>query len=113
MQGQIKDSEDKVIYKDKLDPNEDNSVEESGMEIGEISQQPALDSNGEVLSAAALFCETIKQKSDMGAMLSEMIVSFDELLCVTPRGRFQVDMHQDFFRLRGRSKGISIPKYQF
>jgi structure-specific recognition protein 1 len=95
MQGQIKDSEDKVIYKDKQDPNDDNSVEESGMEIGEISQQPALDSNGELLSAAALLCETIKQKSDM-------IVSFDELLCVTPRGRFQVDMHQDFFRLRGR-----------
>lgn len=101
--GQIKDSDDKIIYKDKQDtPAEDGSVEESGMEIGEISQLPALDSNGEVLSAASLLCETIKQKSDMGAMLSEMIVSFDELLCVTPRGRFQVDMHQEFFRLRGR-----------
>ena len=45
----------------------------------------ALDDKGDALTAAALFCETIKQKSDANAALSELVVSFSELLCVTPR----------------------------
>ena len=40
--------------------------------------------------------------------MSELIVELDELLCLTPRGRFQVDFHEDFFRLRGKSNDYRI-----
>ncbi|EGF81219.1 hypothetical protein BATDEDRAFT_10843, partial [Batrachochytrium dendrobatidis JAM81] len=75
---------------------------------GNISQQALYDAEGEVLTAAALFCDTVKQKADMDSILSESIVSFSELLCITPRSRFVVEMHEAYFRLRGKSHDYKI-----
>ncbi|KAJ3361203.1 FACT complex subunit [Kappamyces sp. JEL0680] len=103
---------DAKVLKDRLDENGDvimyDQDEEDGMEQGEISQKVAVDDKGEALTAATLFAETIKQKSDANASLSELIVSFDDILCLTPRGRFQIDMHQENFRLRGKTHDYKI-----
>ncbi len=105
-EGMIRDGNgDNKVLKDRLDENGDvilyDADQDLSMEQGEISTQVALDTNGEALSAAALFSETIKQKSDANAATSELIVTFDDILCLTPRGRFQIDMHLEHFRLRG------------
>ncbi|KAI8893405.1 hypothetical protein BC833DRAFT_608471 [Globomyces pollinis-pini] len=109
-EGQIFEDGEKTLLKDRQ-TGEEPDEEEEGAEAGEISaaaQKVATDQDGEALSAATLFCDTIKEKSDINAALSEMIVSFDELLCLTPRSRFQVDMHADFFRLRGKTHDYKI-----
>lgn len=64
------------------------STEVSGQEDGELNQadeELVVGEDGETLSAAAVFCETVKQKADIGAITSESIVRFEELLCLTPR----------------------------
>eukprot|EP00842_Homolaphlyctis_polyrhiza_P005154 jgi/Hompol1/563/HPOL_003764-RA len=108
--GQInQDSDGRRKFKDKREDDEEDVDEpDEKLEIGEISTELVLDDDGEAMTAAAMFCETIKQKSDLDAQLSETIVSFSELLCVTPRGRFIVDMHDTFLRLRGKSHDYKI-----
>ncbi|KAL2912520.1 FACT complex subunit [Polyrhizophydium stewartii] len=103
------DSAGRMLFKDKRDEavEELEDIEE-GREAGEISQQPVLDADGEALTAASLFCETIKQKAAMDVVHSESIVNFSELLCLTPRSRFGVEMHETFFRLRGKSHDYKV-----
>ncbi|KAI8924854.1 hypothetical protein BC831DRAFT_292356 [Entophlyctis helioformis] len=111
--GQVdEDDEGRRQFKDKKEDGDDDTIElTDGREEGEIpheAQQVVYGDDGEALTAAALFCETIKQKADMGTIQGEAIVSFSELLCVTPRGRFVVDMHETFLRLRGKSHDYKI-----
>jgi structure-specific recognition protein 1 len=104
-QGQIMDDGTSKFLKDKSD-----MVQGEG-EMGEITnddQQVVLDDQGDQLSQAQLFCDTIKLKSNMDQLTSELLVSFEELLCLVPRGRYKVDLHQDFFRLRGKSHDYKI-----
>ncbi|KAI9342529.1 hypothetical protein BDR26DRAFT_801828 [Obelidium mucronatum] len=75
---------------------------------GEIDEEPVLGDDGEALTAAALFCDTIKMRADVGAAQGESLVTFDDLLCLTPRGRFEVDMFATFFRIRGKSNDYRI-----
>ncbi|KAJ3065924.1 FACT complex subunit [Podochytrium sp. JEL0797] len=86
----------------------DAEVQREGLEQGEIDEEPVLDDNGEVLTAAAAFCDTIKMRADVGALQGESLVTFDDLLCLTPRGRFEVDMFATFFRIRGKSNDYRI-----
>ncbi|KAI8622010.1 structure-specific recognition protein-domain-containing protein [Chytriomyces sp. MP71] len=72
------------------------------------SQEPVLGEDGEALTAAALFCDTIKTRADIGAAQGDSLVTFDDLLCLTPRGRFEVDMFATFFRIRGKSNDYRI-----
>ncbi|KAJ8325965.1 hypothetical protein BDV3_003822 [Batrachochytrium dendrobatidis] len=103
------DSSGRRMYKDRREEFQGISVDNGvGNEEGEISQQALYDAEGEVLTAAALFCDTVKQKADMDSILSESIVSFSELLCITPRSRFVVEMHEAYFRLRGKSHDYKI-----
>ncbi|KAJ3317940.1 FACT complex subunit [Boothiomyces sp. JEL0866] len=86
-------------------------IDEEGGEEGEVSlaaQKAVLDDDGEAVSAATLFCETIKEKSDVGAVTSELVCAFADMLCITPRGRFEVDFHAEFFRLRGKTHEYKI-----
>ncbi|KAJ3391548.1 FACT complex subunit [Lobulomyces angularis] len=80
--------------------------EDEKNEDGELKN--VLDKNGELLSAASLFHETIRKKGDVGTVFGESIVSFKELLCLTPRGRFELEFHQEFFRLRGKSHDYKV-----
>ncbi|OLL23588.1 FACT complex subunit pob3, partial [Neolecta irregularis DAH-3] len=63
----------------------------------------------EEMSAANLFYETIKDKADIGQVAGESIVSFQDLLFVTPRGRYDVDMYPSSLRLRGKTYDYKIP----
>ncbi|KAJ3266266.1 Iron-sulfur clusters transporter atm1, mitochondrial [Chytriomyces hyalinus] len=88
--------------------DKDALVVREGAEEGEIDEEPVLGEDGEALTAAALFCDTIKTRADVGAAQGDSLVSFDDLLCLTPRGRFEVDMFATFFRIRGKSNDYRI-----
>ncbi|KAJ3275298.1 FACT complex subunit [Borealophlyctis nickersoniae] len=97
---QLKDKEDAL-----------RSDQEKGKEDGEIAiedEELALDAEGETISSASLLFETIKQKAEIDALQSEIIVTLLDLLCLTPRGRFEVDFHATFLRLRGKSHDHKI-----
>ncbi|KAJ1540433.1 FACT complex subunit [Cladochytrium tenue] len=81
--------------------------EEEG-EIRDDEDDPVYGEDGEALTAAAIFCETIKSRADVGVAHEESIVSFDEVLCLAPRGRYEMDMFETFFRIRGKSHDYRI-----
>ncbi|KAI9219879.1 structure-specific recognition protein-domain-containing protein [Blastocladiella britannica] len=59
-------------------------------------------------SAAEYLSEVIKSKAELDVEKSDTIVAFKELPFLTPRGRYDVDMFKDFFRLRGKSYDYKI-----
>ncbi|OUM58303.1 hypothetical protein PIROE2DRAFT_48058, partial [Piromyces sp. E2] len=67
-----------------------------------------LGEDGEAMTAAAVFHDTIKQKADLRMVTGEGIGSFQDLLCLTPRGRFEVDFYSTFLRLRGKTHDYKI-----
>lgn len=62
----------------------------------------------EEISAAQVFHDTIKEKADIGAGTGDLILSFDEVLVLTPRGRYDMDMFPDFLRLRGKTYDYKV-----
>ncbi|KAI8393746.1 uncharacterized protein BYT42DRAFT_552134 [Radiomyces spectabilis] len=62
----------------------------------------------EEVNADIVFYETVKSKLELSQMTTENIVQFQEVLCLTPRGRYNIDMYQDFLRLRGKTYDYKI-----
>ncbi|PVU85284.1 hypothetical protein BB559_000185 [Furculomyces boomerangus] len=60
------------------------------------------------ISAAQVFYETVKSKADLGQITGNSIVTFSEVLCLTPRGRYTIDMFDNFMRLRGKTYDYKI-----
>lgn len=60
------------------------------------------------ISAAQAFHETIKERANIGQITGNMILSFEEVLVLTPRGRYDMDMFPDFLRLRGKTYDYKI-----
>lgn len=66
------------------------------------------DDEDEEVSAAQAFHETIKDRANIGQITGNMILSFEEVLVLTPRGRYDMDMFPDFLRLRGKTYDYKI-----
>ncbi|RHZ65154.1 hypothetical protein Glove_319g134 [Diversispora epigaea] len=62
----------------------------------------------EEMSAAKLFFETVKEKADLTQVSGEGIVLFQDVLLLTPRGRYDIEMFPTFFRLRGKTYDYKI-----
>ncbi|KAJ2756902.1 FACT complex subunit [Coemansia aciculifera] len=65
--------------------------------------------NDDEVSAASAFHEAIKNAADLGQVSGDSIVQFPEILCLTPRGRYGIDMFSNFLRLRGKTYDYKIP----
>jgi structure-specific recognition protein 1 len=89
--GRVADEGGAARFKDtsELSEGASGSISVSqSKEDGEVNAEDeefVVGEDGEALSAAAVFCETIKQKADIGSIQTEAIVRFEELLCLTPR----------------------------
>ncbi|KAJ1921183.1 FACT complex subunit [Mycoemilia scoparia] len=62
----------------------------------------------EEANAATIFYETLKDKADVGKVTGDSIVLFSEVLCLTPRGRYDIDMYPEFLRLRGKTYDYKV-----
>lgn len=60
------------------------------------------------ISAAQVFHDTIKEKAELGQVSGDLILSFEEILVLTPRGRYDMDMSHEFLRLRGKTYDYKI-----
>ncbi|EJT99906.1 SSrecog-domain-containing protein [Dacryopinax primogenitus] len=62
----------------------------------------------EEVSAAQAFYELVKKKAEIGQVLGEYIVEFNDVLLLTPRGRYDLDVFPTFVRLRGKTYDYKI-----
>ncbi|KZT52506.1 SSrecog-domain-containing protein [Calocera cornea HHB12733] len=62
----------------------------------------------EEISAAQAFHELVKKKAEIGQVLGEYIVEFNDVLLLTPRGRYDLDIYPRFLRLRGKTYDYKI-----
>jgi structure-specific recognition protein 1 len=83
-QSQVDESDGKKVLKDKDAMMQPKEGQEEG-EIGDEDEEPVLGADGEALTAAAIFCETIKSRADVSATQAESLVSFQDILCLSPR----------------------------
>jgi FACT complex subunit SSRP1/POB3 len=80
-----------------------------GTHTKEGSENKGSDDEDEIeMSAAQAFHDTIKEKAEIGKVIGETLVSFDEVLVTTPRGRYDVDMFPTFLRLRGKTYDYKV-----
>ncbi|KAF9350197.1 FACT complex subunit [Mortierella sp. AD094] len=69
----------------------------------------AQEGDNEEESAANIFYNLIKNEADIGdAAPGDGIVLFSDTLCLTPRGRYDIDMFPTFLRLRGKTTDYKI-----
>lgn len=66
------------------------------------------DDEEEEETAANAFNEAIKAKADIGQVAGDGIIVFKEVLVLTPRGRFDIDMYPGFLRLRGKTYDYKV-----
>jgi structure-specific recognition protein 1 len=59
-------------------------------------------------TAASAFHEAIKAKADIGQAAGDGIILFKEVLVLTPRGRYDLDMFSTFLRLRGKTYDYKV-----
>lgn len=72
--------------------------DEEGNEVDEVEE----------ISAALVFYEQLKDKADIGQVAGEAIVSFSDVLLLTPRGRYDIDMYPSSLRMRGKTYDYKI-----
>lgn len=76
------------------------------------------DADGDVVSGASdaeeeknavtLFYDTLMEKAEIGESAGDTIATFLDVLHLTPRGRFDIDMYDSSFRLRGKTYDYKI-----
>jgi structure-specific recognition protein 1 len=59
-------------------------------------------------NAATQFYETLIDKAEIGETAGDTIATFLDVLHLTPRGRFDIDMYEASFRLRGKTYDYKI-----
>lgn len=75
--------------------------EEAGSDAGEEDEE-------DQQNAANLFYETLMDKADIGDVAGATFATFQDILHLTPRGRFDIDLYENSFRLRGKTYDYKI-----
>ncbi|KAL1311114.1 hypothetical protein AAFC00_001319 [Neodothiora populina] len=60
------------------------------------------------LNAASLFYEQLMNRAEIGEVAGDTIAIFKDVLHLTPRGRFEIDLYDKSFRLRGKTYDYKI-----
>ncbi|KAH8895168.1 FACT complex subunit pob-3 [Thozetella sp. PMI_491] len=71
-------------------------------------QDAGSDADEEEKTAVTLFYDTLIEKADIGETAGDTIATFLDVLHLTPRGRFDIDMYDSSFRLRGKTYDYKI-----
>ena len=88
--------------KDHDDDNENDSDDD------EDAGQHVKDGDDDEMNAATVFYERLIEKANIGETAGDAIASFLEVLHLTPRSRFDIDMYESSFRLRGKTYDYKI-----
>ncbi|KAF2022093.1 SSrecog-domain-containing protein [Aaosphaeria arxii CBS 175.79] len=80
----------------------------SKREKNEEGEEVSGGEDAEEQNAANLFYETLMDKAEIGEVAGDTFATFLEILHLTPRGRFDIDMYENSFRLRGKTYDYKI-----
>ncbi|KAJ6001855.1 hypothetical protein N7522_007082 [Penicillium canescens] len=75
---------------------------------GAEGEEEENDEDVEEQNAANLFYETLMDKAEIGDVAGDTFATFLDVLHLTPRGRFDIDMYESSFRLRGKTYDYKI-----
>ncbi|CAG8938272.1 unnamed protein product [Penicillium salamii] len=75
---------------------------------GAEGEEEENDDDAEEQNAANLFYETLMDKAEIGDVAGDTFATFLDVLHLTPRGRFDIDMYESSFRLRGKTYDYKI-----
>ncbi|CAI7580571.1 unnamed protein product [Penicillium pancosmium] len=75
---------------------------------GEEKKDDENEEEVEEQNAANLFYETLMDKAEIGDVAGDTFATFLDVLHLTPRGRFDIDMYESSFRLRGKTYDYKI-----
>jgi structure-specific recognition protein 1 len=95
----VADDEDGEKANAKKEEGEDG--EKKDIKEGEEGVEEIKDTK--LKTKAELFVDELKTKAEITQVVGKMIVSFAEVLFLTPRGRYDIDMYETFLRLRGKT----------
>lgn len=70
--------------------------------------EEATDGEDEEQNAANLFYDTLMDKAEIGEVAGDTFATFLDILHLTPRGRFDIDLYEKSFRLRGKTYDYKI-----
>ncbi|KAK4735269.1 hypothetical protein R3W88_009530 [Solanum pinnatisectum] len=90
---------------DTTGANEKDSLMEISFDIPNSNTQFVGDENR---PPAQVFCDKIMSMADVGAGGEEAVVTFDGIAILTPRGRYNVELHLSFLRLQGQAHDFKI-----
>ncbi|TLD38656.1 FACT complex subunit pob3 [Venturia nashicola] len=62
----------------------------------------------EEINSAQVFYDTLLEKAEIGDVAGVTLATFLDVLHLTPRGRFDIDMYKTSFRLRGKTYDYKI-----
>lgn len=77
---------------------------EKGEDEENVSEGEAEDDQ----NAASLFYEQLMNRAEIGEVAGDTIAIFKDVLHLTPRGRFEIDLYDKSFRLRGKTYDYKI-----
>lgn len=80
----------------------------NGEENGEQDAASGDEDEEEEQNAANFFYEMLINKAEIGDVAGAAIATFQDILHLTPRGRFDIDMYESSFRLRGKTYDYKI-----
>jgi structure-specific recognition protein 1 len=86
-------------------PGTISKLKGSGSDDG---SQKSDNENEDEINAAQVFHDTVKDRAKIGQVHGDLILSFEEVLVLTPRGRYDMDMFPTFLRLRGKTYDYKI-----
>ncbi|ONH74400.1 FACT complex subunit POB3 [Pichia kudriavzevii] len=99
--GTVEPGDDEMDIDDAGNPEDAPKKEEQQGDEGEDKVQTIKERK--LKSKAELFVEELKTKADITQVVGKVMVSFAEVLFLTPRGRYDIDMYENFLRLRGKT----------
>ncbi|OJJ55157.1 hypothetical protein ASPSYDRAFT_49331 [Aspergillus sydowii CBS 593.65] len=85
----------------------ENGIKEENPEEKENGEEGG-EEGGEEQNAANLFYELLMEKAEIGDVAGDTFATFLDVLHLTPRGRFDIDMYESSFRLRGKTYDYKI-----
>ncbi|KAI9813381.1 MAG: FACT complex subunit [Phylliscum demangeonii] len=74
----------------------------------EEGAEAEVDDEQEELNAATAFYNILMDKAEIGDVAGDTFATFLDVLHLTPRGRFNIDMYESSFRLRGKTYDYKI-----
>ncbi|PON95894.1 Structure-specific recognition protein [Trema orientale] len=90
---------------DTTGANEKDSLMEMSFHIPNSNTQFVGDENR---PPAQVFCDGIKVVADVNTGGEEAVVTFEGIAILTPRGRYNVELHLSFLRLQGQANDFKI-----